>query len=129
VALPDPEVMEIDEDAEAEPDPLADWRTLYLNCLIHEALPVDKTEARWIAHHAKSFIIIGEELYKKSHTRILQRCIPTEQGKMLLDDIQRGSCGHHVGPRTLVGKDFRQGFYWPTVVADAELIVRTCKGC
>jgi hypothetical protein len=24
VALPDPEVMEIDEDAEAEPDPLAD---------------------------------------------------------------------------------------------------------
>ena len=31
--------------------------------------------------------------------------------------------------RTLVGNAFRQGFYWPTTVADAEQIVRTCEGC
>jgi hypothetical protein len=24
---------------------------------------------------------------------------------------------------------FRQGFYWPTVVADAIKIVRSCRGC
>jgi hypothetical protein len=28
-----------------------------------------------------------------------------------------------------VGNAFRQGFYWPTAVADASEIVRTCKGC
>jgi hypothetical protein len=28
-----------------------------------------------------------------------------------------------------VGNAFRQGFYWPTVVADATRIVRSCRGC
>jgi transposase InsO family protein len=28
-----------------------------------------------------------------------------------------------------VGNAFRQGFYWPTAVADASEIVRTCEGC
>jgi hypothetical protein len=27
------------------------------------------------------------------------------------------------------GNAFRQGFYWPTVVADATRIVHTCEGC
>jgi predicted choloylglycine hydrolase len=31
--------------------------------------------------------------------------------------------------RTLVGNAFRQGFYWPTAVADASEIVCTCEGC
>ena len=69
------------------------------------------------------------ELYKRGHTEILQRCIPFEQGKHLLSDIHGGVCGHQDAPRTLVGNAFRQGFYWPTVVADAEQIMRTCKGC
>ena len=38
-------------------------------------------------------------------------------------------CGHHAAPRTLVGNAFRQGFYWPTAVADANEVVRTCEGC
>jgi uncharacterized protein YbjT (DUF2867 family) len=28
-----------------------------------------------------------------------------------------------------VGNAFRQGFYWPTALADASEIVRTCEGC
>jgi hypothetical protein len=47
----------------------------------------------------------------------------------LLKDIHGGNCGHHAAPRTLVGNAFRQGFYGPTAVADAERIVRTCEGC
>jgi hypothetical protein len=99
-------VVEINEDPKATPDPLADWRTPYLDCLICEALSADKTKARWLARCAKSFIVIGEELYKKSNTGVLQRSIPTEQGKRMLDNIHRGACGHHAGPRTLVGKAF-----------------------
>ena len=41
----DPEVMELEEDPAAEPDPLNDWRMLYLNYLLHDTLPADKTEA------------------------------------------------------------------------------------
>ncbi|XP_034578804.1 uncharacterized protein [Setaria viridis] len=80
----DPEVMEIDTNLAEGPDPPPDWRVPYLNYLIRELLPTDKTEARRIARHAKSFVIIDQELYKRSHTSILQRCIPIEQGKALL---------------------------------------------
>ena len=121
--------MELEEDPVAEPDPLNDWRTLYLDYVLRDTLPVDKTEARWLARHAKSFVLVEGELYKRSHTGILQLCIPSEQGKLLLSDIHGGVCGHHAVPRTLVGNAFRQGFYWPTTVSDAEQIVRTCEGC
>jgi predicted choloylglycine hydrolase len=55
--------------------------------------------------------------------------VPIPQGRELLRDIHAGVCGHHAAPRTLVGNAFRQGFYWPTAVADASEIVRTCEGC
>ena len=103
--------MELIEDPMVEPDPPSDCRTPYLDCLLREVLPTDKTEARWLARHAKSFVIIEGELYKCSLTGILQRCIPTEQGKDLLEDIHRAVHGHHATPRTLVGNAFQQGFY------------------
>jgi hypothetical protein len=51
------------------------------------------------------------------------------QGRELLHEIHAGTCGHHAGPRTLVGKAFRHGFYWPTTVVDSKDIVRRCEGC
>ncbi|XP_022683482.1 uncharacterized protein LOC111257706 [Setaria italica] len=125
----DPVVMEITADPVVGADPPINWRAPYLDYLVHDTLPADKTEARRIARRAKSFTIIDQELYKKSHTRILQRCIPIKQGKALIQDIHAGACGHHAGPRTLVGNAFRQGFYWPTAVADATQVVRICEGC
>lgn len=71
-------VMAIDEDPVTRSDPQADWRAPYLNCLLREILPIDKTEARWLTHQAKPFVIVDGELYKKSASKILQRCIPIE---------------------------------------------------
>jgi hypothetical protein len=56
-------------------------------------------------------------------------CIPGDQGCELLQEIHAGTCGHDVGPRTLVEKAFRQGFYWSIAVADSKDIVRRCEGC
>jgi hypothetical protein len=46
-----------------------------------------------------------------------------------LQEIHADTYGHHASLRTLVGKAFRQGFYWPTAVADSKDIVRRCEGC
>jgi hypothetical protein len=78
---------------------------------------------------AKSFTLIDGELYKRAASGVLQQCIPILQGRELLRDIHAGLCGHHAAPRTLVGNAFRQGFYWPTAVANANEIMRTCEGC
>jgi hypothetical protein len=113
--------------ADLEPD----WRVPYLDHLIRGDLPLDKTEARRIARRAKTFVIFGDnkELYRCSPTGILQRYITNEEDKNLLKDLHSGPCGHHAAPRTLVGKAFRQGFYWPTAVSDAIKLVRSYKGC
>ena len=59
-----PEVMELEEDPVIEHDPLVDWRPPYLDYLLYDALPTDKTEARWLTHRAKSFVLVESELYK-----------------------------------------------------------------
>jgi hypothetical protein len=99
--------------------------------LLRGELPLDKAEARRLAHRAKSFVLLGDEkeLYHRSPSGILQRCISVTEGQELLQEIHSGACGHHAAPRALVGNAFRQGFYWPTAVADATRIVRSCQGC
>jgi hypothetical protein len=74
--------------ADLEPD----WRTPYLDCLTQGEHPLDKTEARWIACRAKTFVIYSDnkELYRRSPTGILQRCITIEEGKNLLEDLHSG---------------------------------------
>jgi hypothetical protein len=47
----------------------------------------------------------------------------------LLAEIHGGECGSHSSSRTLVGKAFRHGFYWPTALQDAAELVRSCKAC
>jgi hypothetical protein len=63
-------------------------------------------EARRIARRAKAFVLIDGELYKRGAADILMRHIPEDQGRELLQEIHVGACGHHAGPRTLVGKVF-----------------------
>jgi predicted choloylglycine hydrolase len=78
---------------------------------------------------AKSFTLVDKEMHKCAASGVLQRCVPISQGRELLRYIHAGMCGHHAASRTLVGNAFLQGFYWPTAVADASEIVRTCEGC
>jgi transposase InsO family protein len=84
-----------------------------------------------LARRAKSFVLLGDgkELYHRSPSGILQRCISIAERQELLQEIHSGACGHHAAPRALVGNAFQQGFYWSTVVADATRIVCTCQGC
>jgi hypothetical protein len=111
--------------------PNQNWQTPYLQYLHRGELPLDRAEARRLARRAKSFVLLGDEkeLYHRSPSGILQRCIPIAEGQKLLQEIHSGACGHHAAPRALIGNAFRQGFYWPTAVADATRIVRTCEGC
>jgi ribonuclease HI/transposase InsO family protein len=111
--------------------PNPNWQTPYLEYLLRGELPLDKAEARRLARRTKTFVLVGDEkeLYHRSPSGILQRCISVAQGQELLQEIHSGACGHHAAPRALVGNAFRQGFYWPTAVADATRIVRSYQGC
>jgi hypothetical protein len=55
--------------------------------------------------------------------------VSTKEGKEILQEIHEGVCRNHVASRTLIGKAFRSGFYWPTALVDAEVLVRRCTNC
>jgi hypothetical protein len=57
------------------------------------------------------------------------KCIHSATGRQLLDEIHAGQCGVHAASRTLVGKAFRSGFYWPTAKSDAAKLVQKCEAC
>jgi hypothetical protein len=102
-----------------------DWQTSYQEFLLHGELSLGKAEGRRLARWAKTFILLGDEkgLYRHNPLEILQWCIPISQGQELLGDIHSEACGHHATPRTLIGNAFKQGFYWPTAVAEATMIM------
>jgi hypothetical protein len=89
--------------------PDLNWQTPYLEYLLRGELPIDKTKARRLARRAKSFVLLGDEkeLYHRSPSGILQRCISISQGQELLQEIHSRACGHHAAPRALVGNAFR----------------------
>jgi hypothetical protein len=89
--------------------PNKNWQTPYLQYLHRGELPLDRAEARRLARRAKSFVLLGneKELYHRSPSGILQRCISIAEDQELLQEIHSGACGHHAAPRALVGNAFR----------------------
>src|SRR3954447_25913632 len=47
----------------------------YLDYLLHQKLPEDKTLARQIIRRSKSYVMLDNQLYKRSTTRIFQKCV------------------------------------------------------
>jgi hypothetical protein len=72
--------------------------------------------------------LIGGILYRLGANGMMMRCISREEGIQLLWDIHSGVCGPHSSWCSIIGKDFRHGFYWPTTKYDAMEIITKCTG-
>jgi hypothetical protein len=59
----------------------------------------------------------------------LLKCWSRVEGQELIKEIHAGLCGAHIGSRPLLGKVFRQGFYWPKVASNAAELVQKCENC
>jgi hypothetical protein len=92
-------------------------------------LPEDQALAERIVRMAKRYTVVEGDLYCRGANGILMQCITREEGCDLLAEIHGGECESHSSSRTLVGKAFRHGFYWPTALQDAAELVRSCRAC
>jgi ribonuclease HI len=107
-----------------------DWRQPFIDYIREQKVPTDKNLAEQIICRAKSYVLVGDKLYRRGTTsRVLMKCVPREEGKDILEEIHKGVCGNHASSRTLVSKAFRRAFYWPIALGDAEELVRRCQGC
>jgi hypothetical protein len=105
------------------------WTQDFINYIKENKLPANREEATRIIRRNKNYILVGDNLYRRAASLgVLLKCITREEGKEIIEEIHLGCCGNHAASRTLVGKIFRIGFYWPTTLKDAEELVRQCKG-
>jgi ribonuclease HI len=92
-------------------------------------LPEDHVSAERIVRLTKRYAVVEGDVYCHGANGILMRCITQEEGFNLLAEIHGGECGNHSSSRTLVGKAFRHGFYWPTALQHVAELVKSCKAC
>jgi hypothetical protein len=112
----------------AQSGPIA-WISEIRDYLKENILPEDHVTAERIVRLAKRYTVVEGDLYRRGANGILMRCITQEEGRELLTEIHGGECGSHSTSRTLVGKAFRHGFYWPTALQDAAKMVKSYKAC
>ena len=106
----------------------ADWRGIIIKYLAGEE-PEDDDEAKHLRHRARNYHVIGGNLYKGGVCAPNLRCLSREEVQSLLKEIHEGLCGALQPPQTIMGKAFRQGFYWPTALRDVQDLVQSCQGC
>ncbi|GKE18573.1 reverse transcriptase domain-containing protein [Tanacetum coccineum] len=75
------------------------WMTPICEYLTKEILPKDKKKARAV------------------------------RPNYFLREIHEGSCSMHSGPKSVVAKAIRTGYYWPTMHTDARKLIRECNDC
>ncbi|GKD37031.1 reverse transcriptase domain-containing protein [Tanacetum coccineum] len=82
--------------------------------------PKDKNEARCLRAKIGQYTMESGILFKKRYLVSMLRCVSSLQANCVIREIHIGSCGMHVGPRVVVRKAIRQGYYWPTKHEDAK---------
>ncbi|XP_074316396.1 uncharacterized protein LOC141652703 [Silene latifolia] len=103
-----------------------DWRTPYVEWLKDGRLPEDKKEAQSFRIRASRFVLIDNVLFRKSLARPYLRCLSKGEADTVLKDVHGGECRNHAGGRSLSNKILRQGYFWPTMRADAANHTKRC---
>ena len=67
-------------------------------------LPQDTEKAKKIKKRAARFTILNDTLYKRGFSMPYLKCVDEEEAKYVLEEIHKGICGDHAGPRSLVSK-------------------------
>jgi ribonuclease HI len=106
-----------------------DWMTEIISFLQGNCLSDDEVYNKRMEARTRPYVIIGVELYKHGVCSPLLKCLSRTEGVELMKEIHAGLCGYHIGFRPLLGKVFRQGFYWLKAASDAADLVQKCENC
>ncbi|GKC50970.1 reverse transcriptase domain-containing protein [Tanacetum coccineum] len=105
------------------------WMTPIIEYLKEWTLPDDRKEASKLRIKARQYELLEGILYRRSFLKSWLRCVRPLQADYVIREIHEGSCSMHAGPRSVVAKAMRLGYYWPTMHPDAREMIRTCNDC
>nr|GEZ20759.1 reverse transcriptase domain-containing protein [Tanacetum cinerariifolium] len=105
------------------------WINPIIQCLEEGTWPKDKNKARCLRAKIGQYTMESGVLFKKGYLMPMLRCVGPLQAYYVVREIHMGSYGMHVGPRAVVRKAIRQGYYWPTMHEDAKREVEKYDPC
>ena len=106
-----------------------DWKTEIVYFLQRNYPSDDEVYIKRMHARTRPYVIIEGELFKQGVCSPLLKCLSRAKDQELMKEIHSGICGAHIGSRPLLGKVFRQGFYWPKAASDATDLVQKCENC
>jgi hypothetical protein len=106
-----------------------DWRTEIMSFLQGNCLSDDKVYNKRMKAMTRPYIIVEGELYEHGVCSPCLKYLSRTEGIELMKEMHAGMCGSHIGFRPLLGKVFRQGFYWPKAASYAAELVQKCENC
>ncbi|XP_071741277.1 uncharacterized protein [Rutidosis leptorrhynchoides] len=109
------------------PDEDNTWMKPLKEYLRSGLLPADKKEARKIRIKAPSYKLLNDRLYRKSFLTPWLRCVGPSETSIIIQEMHEGICGFHAGPRSIVAKIIKLGYYWPTMHQDTVVALHACE--
>ena len=103
--------------------------TSIIQYLKNGTLPDDIVEAKRMANEASYYIIIGGQLYRRSLSQPLLKCLRTARISFILEEIHEGSCGLYLEGKALALNVLRAGYYWPSMTKDSIDFIKKCLKC
>ena len=92
-------------------------------------LPDNPSEGRRFKWKASQFLLVDGQLYKRSFSLPLLKCLRPSEANYVLHEIHEEVCENHLGARVLAYKALHQGYYWPTMKEDVTDLVWRCDSC
>ena len=96
------------------------WTAPLIAYLRTSLLPDGKVAARKMKVQASRFVLIRDVLYKRGFSRPYLRSLSCDEADYVMREVHKGIYGNHSGARSLVHKLIRAGYYWPTMLKDAQ---------
>ena len=92
-------------------------------------LPNGNDTARKLKVQASRFVLIKDVLSKRGFSRLYLGCLCHEEADYVMREVHEGIWGNHSRARSLVHKLIRAGYYWPTMLKDAQVYVKAYDKC
>ena len=102
-----------------------DWRKPIVSYLENP----DGTTCRKVKYRALSYVIMGNELFKKTPEGVLLKCLGETEAYTAISNTHSGACGAHHAGHKMKWLLFRQGVYWTTMLKDCIEFAKSCQKC
>ncbi|PNX94126.1 hypothetical protein L195_g017294 [Trifolium pratense] len=84
---------------------------------------------RKVKYRALNYIVIGNELFKKTAEGVLLKCLSETEAYLAISETHSGACGSHQAGHKMKWLLFRPGMYWPYMLKDCIEFAKGCLEC